>query len=187
MSAAVQPPRQQWSWLVRDVGVNMTTRSKAFSLVLLASRLLIGCATRSSVEQLQHGLGDYRFVGLTPRLKVTILLRDNLVRGPLDPGCIRVKGELRQTAPFPVEEYQVYARLHIKSPEHAKEDYDIGDDYLDVTVKNGVGEFSLEVRVKNWITDTPAPNAASLVYEFTGWGWAPGRINALKPEVEIVK
>jgi hypothetical protein len=101
-----------------------------------------------------------------------------------DWGHIQVEGEIIDIGKN--ERLQtVFAVFHVRDKVATQSSIDVAAGTIFVTMKDGVGRFSVDLPVTAWITDHAGPSADELKYEFSDWSVTIALRE--KPEVDILK
>lgn len=145
--------------------------------------LLLGCSQKKEIEQIQKNLGDWRFKGIAPELKFSILKME-VKRAEYDYGhpSVSITGVIQQIGTFPVTTYSTQARVLVKVD--GKQN---GTTYVSSEVKNGAAPFSHTIMLDDIPASAPLPKPAAITVEIAEFTWWPLQDIRSKVTLEMPK
>lgn len=139
-------------------------------LVFLTVGVLMttACAPKSDVERIENNLGDYRFIGLAPNVKVRVL-KQEVVKpdSEYSRAKLKVTGIIQQEGDFPVKRYWATVFLSVKMGEK-----EIGTGRIGATVESNTAAFTEDIYLSE-LSAGVEPRADALKLELSDFGWSP--------------
>jgi hypothetical protein len=135
-------------------------------IVISLAILLAACDSKSDLEK---NLGDFRFIGLTPRLTMRILKREVVMpNSEYGRPTLKVTGVIQQDGDFPVAHYIAHVTLVVRSA--GKE---VGSSLINASVEGKSAAFTEDIYLGEGAGKAPA--VESLKIEVDNFQWFPKR------------